>query len=273
MRNQQQVTQRSPVTLSRCVRAAAAGFMFALSLGWSGAMAEQHVKRLVIAMDPANADTNLYWASASDVTTFPALGRLVGNDPKTGKYNDDGLALRWETNEDLSKWTFYLRKNAEWHYGWGKVTAHDVAHSYDLHIVDDATQSGTPQLRGAKVEVIDDYTISFAFKQPRVNFLFVVASRGSMLIYSKALRKRLSAYTKSTPPHVAAARKLTGRRGRIIDYVITTDGPEPAAERRSPIDREHYVQKQVRAVAEPVLTLLGLDFDRVIGDDSQLRLF
>lgn len=186
MRNQQQVTQRSPVTLSRCVRAAAAGFMFALSLGWSGAMAEQHVKRLVIAMDPANADTNLYWASASDVTTFPALGRLVGNDPKTGKYNDDGLALRWETNEDLSKWTFYLRKNAEWHYGWGKVTAHDVAHSYDLHIVDDATQSGTPQLRGAKVEVIDDYTISFAFKQPRVNFLFVVASRGSMLIYSKA---------------------------------------------------------------------------------------
>ena len=38
-----------------------------------------------------------------------------------------------------------------------------------------------------------------------------------LLVYRKALRKRLSAYVKSTPPHVAAARKLTGRSGRIID--------------------------------------------------------
>jgi hypothetical protein len=29
----------------------------------------------------------------------------------------------------------------------------------------------------------------------------------------------------------------------------------------------------VRPVAEPVLELLGLDFDRVIGDDTQLDLF
>ena len=58
-----------------------------------------------------------------------------------------------------------------------------------------------------------------------------------------------------------------------IRYVITTAGPEPAAERQSPLDHEHYVQKQVRAVAEPVLTQLGLDFDRVIGDEHQLRLF
>ena len=28
-----------------------------------------------------------------------------------------------------------------------------------------------------------------------------------------------------------------------------------------------------RPVAEPVLSLLGLEFDRVVGDDSQLSLF
>ncbi len=39
------------------------------------------------------------------------------------------------------------------------------------------------------------------------------------------------------------------------------------------IDHEHYVQKQIRPVAEPVLSLLSLDFDRVVGDDSQLSLF
>jgi DNA polymerase-2 len=93
------------------------------------------------------------------------------------------------------------------------------------------------------------------------------------LVYRKALRKKLSAYTASTPPHVAAARKLRGRPPRVIRYVVTRDGPEPAAERRAPLDHEHYVQKQVRAVAEPVLTVLGLDFDESIGDARQGRLF
>ena len=93
------------------------------------------------------------------------------------------------------------------------------------------------------------------------------------LVYRKALRKRLDEYTASTPPHVAAARKMTSRPGRIIEYVMTRAGPEPATEQISPFDHEHYVQKQIRPVAEPVLSLLSLDFDRVVGDDSQLSLF
>jgi DNA polymerase II len=93
------------------------------------------------------------------------------------------------------------------------------------------------------------------------------------LVYRKALRKDLDSYLASTPPHVAAARKSAGKQGALVAYVITTAGAEPAGERRSPIDYEHYVQKQVRAVAEPVLALLGLEFDRIIGDDIQLRLF
>jgi DNA polymerase-2 len=93
------------------------------------------------------------------------------------------------------------------------------------------------------------------------------------LVYRKALRKRLRDYRASTPPHVAAARKSADRPRRVVRYVVTTEGPEPADERRSPIDHEHYVQKQVRAVAEPVLTLLGLGFDKVVGDDRQMSLF
>jgi DNA polymerase-2 len=95
------------------------------------------------------------------------------------------------------------------------------------------------------------------------------------LVYRKALRKELDAYTLSTPPHVAAARKQKGRGSRrgVIAYIMTTNGPEPIDRRRSPIDHEHYVQKQVRPVAEPVLGVLGLDFDRVVGDDTQMTLF
>ena len=93
------------------------------------------------------------------------------------------------------------------------------------------------------------------------------------LVYRKALRRRLDSYTATTPPHVAAERKLTGPAPRIVRYYITLNGPEPASQRESAIDYEHYVQKQVRGVADPVLGILGLDFDRVIGDDTQLTLF
>jgi DNA polymerase-2 len=93
------------------------------------------------------------------------------------------------------------------------------------------------------------------------------------LVYRKSLRKAPEAYTATTPPHVAAARKMAGKtRGRVA-YVITTDGPEPADDRRHPIDHEHYVEKQLRAVAEPVLALLDQDFADVSGSRKQLSLF
>jgi DNA polymerase-2 len=64
-----------------------------------------------------------------------------------------------------------------------------------------------------------------------------------------------------------------GRRRGHVSYVITTSGPQPADGPHDPLDHEHYLDKQVRAVAEPVLTLLGLDFDHVIGAAKQLSLF
>jgi len=93
------------------------------------------------------------------------------------------------------------------------------------------------------------------------------------LVYRKALRKVPEAYTATTPPHVAAARKMPGKRRGRVAYVITTDGPEPADERRHPIDHEHYVERQLRPVAEPVLALLGQDFDDASGSKRQLSLF
>ena len=93
------------------------------------------------------------------------------------------------------------------------------------------------------------------------------------LVYRKALRKALSEYDGANPPHVVAARLLDGPPGRIVEYVVTTRGPQPASAVDAPLDREHYVQRQIRPIAEPVLAILGLDFDRVVGDDRQGRLF
>ncbi len=97
------------------------------------------------------------------------------------------------------------------------------------------------------------------------------------LIYRKGLRKSIASYTASTPPHVTAARLLVERLGgdppRVIAYRMTVSGPEPVAAQTHEPDREHYVDKQVRPVAEPVLAALGLDFARVVGDDRQMGLF
>ena len=90
------------------------------------------------------------------------------------------------------------------------------------------------------------------------------------LVYHKNLRKGTEDYTATTPPHVAAARKSSRPLGRSIRYVVTTAGAEPLDNLTHPIDREHYVEKQVRPVAEPVLGTLGLDFATVIGDTRQI---
>jgi DNA polymerase-2 len=93
------------------------------------------------------------------------------------------------------------------------------------------------------------------------------------LVYRKNLRKGTQDYTATTPPHVAAARKSTQPPSRMVSYIVTTAGPEPIDNRHSPIDREHYVLKQVKPVAEPVLEILGLNFERVIGDSRQIDLY
>jgi DNA polymerase-2 len=93
------------------------------------------------------------------------------------------------------------------------------------------------------------------------------------LVYRKNLRKGAEDYTATTPPHVVAARKSTQPLGRLIAYVITTAGPEPIDNIEHPLDREHYVVKQVKPVAEPVLATLGLEFEQVIGDRKQLAFF
>jgi len=92
------------------------------------------------------------------------------------------------------------------------------------------------------------------------------------LVYRKNLRKEAEEYTATTPPHVVAARKSTQPLGKLISYVITTAGPEPLDNVKHPLDREHYIVKQVQPVAEPVLATLGLEFANVIGDSRQFDL-
>ena len=100
------------------------------------------------------------------------------------------------------------------------------------------------------------------------------------LAYRKAIRKPLAAYTKTTPPHVKAARKQAEPAGRIVAYLMTRAGPEAVGETTAAPDYDHYVTQQLRPIADQVLRFVdgggGPDFDAIVGIGEarqQLSLF
>ncbi|MEK7283572.1 MAG: DNA polymerase II, partial [Acidobacteriota bacterium] len=93
------------------------------------------------------------------------------------------------------------------------------------------------------------------------------------LVYRKALRKGLDEYTATTPPHVKAARLVEGPVEGLVEYVMTVSGPQPVSARTAPVDHAHYVEKQLRPIAEQVFPHLGLSFDEALGEARQMKLF
>lgn len=104
----------------------------------------------------------------------------------------------------------------------------------------------------------------------------------SQLIYRKRLRKPLNEYTRSVPPHVKAAQaaeianQQLGRPAQYnsrssVYYVITQAGPQAIDHQQARLDYEHYIEKQIRPIADSILPAIGLSFDALT--DNQLGLF
>jgi len=93
-----------------------------------------------------------------------------------------------------------------------------------------------------------------------------------LLVYRKAIRKDLEKYTKTTPPHVKAARKMADVSSSIISYVMTDEGPEPLDGTKNKIDYQHYIEKQIKPIADSVLGFFDKNFDDLIKGSSQRTL-
>ncbi|MFH1408400.1 MAG: DNA polymerase II [Nanoarchaeota archaeon] len=98
-----------------------------------------------------------------------------------------------------------------------------------------------------------------------------------LLVYKKSIRKDLKEYVKTTPPHVKAARKLEAAGKKLestsVHYLMTEQGPEPVQIQKSKIDYEHYIDKQVKPIADSVLSFYDTNFDDVIMNSKQQTLF
>jgi len=101
------------------------------------------------------------------------------------------------------------------------------------------------------------------------------------LSYRKQLRRKLELYVKNVPPHVRAARIADQRNLELeksllyqnkgwISYVMTTNGPEPIEYQSSQLDYDHYIEKQIKPIADAVLPFIGLDFDTITSDQIEL---
>jgi DNA polymerase-2 len=91
------------------------------------------------------------------------------------------------------------------------------------------------------------------------------------LVYRKRIRKEIHEYQKNIPPHIKAA-KLINKTSGVVEYVITKRGPVPVELTPGDLDYQHYIDKQLKPVADSVLGLLGESFDTIVSS-PQLGFF
>jgi DNA polymerase II len=93
-----------------------------------------------------------------------------------------------------------------------------------------------------------------------------------LLVYKKGIRKSVSEYTKTTPPHIKAARKANIEKPGIIEYVITIQGPEAIGFVKNSIDYKHYLEKQLKPIADSILVFFDDSLDSLVAQTKQVSL-
>jgi DNA polymerase-2 len=142
----------------------------------------------------------------------------------------------------------------------------------------------TPLAKGFQLTL---YQMVFAGQNVQNFLLQVVQDTRSgqfdgQLVYRKRIRRRLDLYVKNVPPHVKAARSADQQNEALgktlkyqhkgwVSYVITVNGPETIEYLTSQIDYDHYVEKQIKPIAEGILPFIGLSFEDITS--QQMGLF
>ncbi|WP_188176609.1 SgrR family transcriptional regulator [Paenibacillus sedimenti] len=124
--------------------------------------------RKLTSLDPAFVSTS---TEAFFLQQF--CDTLVAFDPQTKTYLP-ALAHFWESNEDGSRWTFYLRKGVRFHHG-RPFTAKDVL--FTLQRLETVHSPSRWQYKEIdRVDIVSDHIITFYLKQPNRLFLHFFGS-------------------------------------------------------------------------------------------------
>ena len=123
--------------------------------------------------------------------------------------------------------------------------------------------------------------------KPYEDFLLNTANKlkagllDNKLVYRKRIRRALEHYQKNVPPQIQAARKVSQyyqslnldnpyENGGWIEYVMTLSGPEAIENVKSPLDYQHYLDKQMAPVADGILHFIGNSFHKIITPQQDI---
>lgn len=131
------------------------------------------VLRVTIGRKPALLDPAFVSTSGEVFFLQQLCDTLVTFDPREKKYLP-ALAHAWESNEDGSRWTFYLRKGVRFHHG-KPLTSKDVL--YTLQRLRDVRSPSRWQYEQIeRAEIVSDHAITFYLRQPNRLFLHFFGS-------------------------------------------------------------------------------------------------
>jgi peptide/nickel transport system substrate-binding protein len=101
------------------------------------------------------------------------------------------LAEKWTTSDDKKTWTFTLRKDVQFHGGYGKMTADDVVYTIDRARDPKRSSFSSDFANVDKVEAVDPLTVRFTLKEPSLDLLYVlVGYQGGFILSKKATEER-----------------------------------------------------------------------------------
>ena len=144
------------------------------------AVTARAVTRLQYAIGAVANETNRPWAGSRQayVQFDPTLEYAIGISATSSAYVPE-LATKWEANDDLSEWTFYLREGVQFHNGWGELTADDFLHTSEIltrqdsrlgtarYFIGGRNEDGSPKAGPDQYfKKIDDYTFTVVFHGP-----------------------------------------------------------------------------------------------------------
>lgn len=136
-------------------------------------------------LDPVLASEKNAFALSSSV--FNALVRFPIGTTDVEAIEGD-LAEKWESNDDNTQWTFYLREGVQWHQGYGEFTSEDVKYSFE-RVMD--PESGSPYGKDyshvEKIETPDPYTVVFHLNSQDPNFLLKNITQGGKIVNKEAV--------------------------------------------------------------------------------------
>ena len=146
------------------------------------AVQARSVTRLQYAIGAVANESNRPWAGSRQAYVLydPILEQAIGINGTSSEYVPE-LATKWEANEDLSEWTFWIREGVQFHNDWGELTSRDFLHTSEILTREDS-RLGTGRFftgRNNKVgsdqffKIIDDYTFTVVFHedgQPTTTF-------------------------------------------------------------------------------------------------------